>query len=66
MEREVKRLTLNKMPTHEMLEEFVNQMHGSERRQVHFNIERGEFEYKDERPVGNNPSEERRIPPSNG
>ena len=43
------RFVLRKMPTQEMLEEFVNQMHGAERRQVHFNTIKGEFEWKDER-----------------
>lgn len=57
MEREPKRLTITKMPDKEMLEEFVNQMHGAEKRGVHFNTEKGEFEYKDERPVSNNPSQ---------
>jgi hypothetical protein len=51
IERETQspRLILKKMPSQEMLEEFINRLNGSERRQVHFNIINGEFEWDDER-----------------
>jgi hypothetical protein len=58
-EPQPRRLILKKMPTQEMLEEFVNQMHGAERRQVHFNTITGEFEWKesiDARPISSKQS----------
>jgi len=47
VEPKLDRLTLKKMPSKEMLEEFINQLNGTQTKQVHFNIKKGEFEWKD-------------------
>ncbi len=47
------RLVIKQMPEREMLEEFINQLNGQETRQVHFNVEKGEFEWKDAGPLDN-------------